>query len=180
VCPLLIYQFLKIFRVIRYAVSSFATIIILLYCIELECDPDLSIFVTMKYIVGCCLKVWISESEQTPTARQRLRQLNSFTRQRVNNRSVPRKWKSKQWSFSGNEYAGGCCIEIEGIECFQKMFFTQSAKESLYGNCWRRFGQFKRASYRDRYTQSKGSSGVLSSEFSTEPRRQKWRFICQK
>jgi hypothetical protein len=35
--------------------------------------------------------------------------------------------------FCDNGYTSGCCIEIEETEGFQKVFSTQSAKDSLKG-----------------------------------------------
>jgi hypothetical protein len=79
-------------------------------------------------IMACLLKTGISKSERTSVARQRLGQLNTFTRQRVQ-----REWKPQQWNFRGNESANGRCIGIEEIEGFQKVSSSQSANNSLKG-----------------------------------------------
>jgi hypothetical protein len=52
------------------------------------------LYIFYMNIVVCRLKACISESEQTPIARQGYRQLNAFTRQRVNSRPLPRGKKT--------------------------------------------------------------------------------------
>jgi hypothetical protein len=76
------------------------------------------------------MTIWVRADVR---CRQRHGQLKRFTRQHVRNRSLKRKRKPQQWSFRCYQTASIRYIEIEEMEEFQKVFSTQSTKDSLKG-----------------------------------------------